>query len=93
MLQSGVQLLDRFAQDDRVRILQPRRNLQVKFTKSLSGQKDFVAYVDAIGELVRTASDLTFETKCLDFARLGKTSSDWIAQRRHTFSQSLCRTT
>src|ERR1700682_2816979 len=27
MLQSGVQLLDRFAQDERVRIRQPRRNL------------------------------------------------------------------
>jgi hypothetical protein len=51
MLQSGVQLLDRFAQDDRVRIRQPRRNLQVKFTKSLAGQNDFLAYVDAIGEL------------------------------------------
>src|ERR1700687_1651331 len=41
MLQSGVQLLDRFAQDDRVRIRQPRRNLQIKFTRPLSGQNDF----------------------------------------------------
>jgi len=49
MLQSGVQLLDRFAQDDRVRICQPRRNLQIKFTRPLAGQNDFVAYVDAIG--------------------------------------------
>ena len=38
MLQSGVQLLDRFAQDDRVRIRQPRRNLQVKFTKPWPGR-------------------------------------------------------
>src|SRR5882762_11721801 len=51
MLQSGVQLLDRFAQDDRVRIRQPRRHLQVKYTTPLAGQNDFVAYVDAIGEL------------------------------------------
>ena len=51
MLQSGVQLLDRFAQDDRIRIRQPRRNLQVKFSRPLGGQNDFVAYVDAIGEL------------------------------------------
>jgi len=51
MLQSGVQLLDRFAQDDRIRIRQPRRNLQVKFSKHLAGQNDFVAYVDAVGEL------------------------------------------
>src|SRR5690242_18732368 len=51
MLQSGIQLLERFAQDDRVRIPQPRRNLQIKFTKPLAGQNDFVAYIDAIGEL------------------------------------------
>jgi hypothetical protein len=51
MLQSGVQLLDRFSQDDRVRIRQPRRNLQVKYTTPLAGQNDFVAYVDGIGEL------------------------------------------
>jgi hypothetical protein len=51
MLQSGVQLLDRFAQDDRVRIRQPHRNLQIKFHRPLAGQNDFVAYVDAIGEL------------------------------------------
>jgi hypothetical protein len=51
MLQFGVQLLDRFAQDDRIGVRQPRRNLQIKFTGSLPGQNDFVAYVDAIGEL------------------------------------------
>ena len=38
MLQSGVQLLDRFAQDDRIRIRQPRRNLQIKFTKPWPGR-------------------------------------------------------
>ena len=62
MLQSGVQLLDRFAQDYRVRIRQPRRNLQVKFTKSLAGQNDFVAYVDAIGELDGTRCLLEWKT-------------------------------
>ncbi len=41
MLQSGVQLLDRFAQDDRIRIRQPRRNTQIKFTKSLSWAERF----------------------------------------------------
>jgi hypothetical protein len=46
-----VQLLERFVQDDRIRIRQPRRNSQIKFTKPLDGQNDFVAYVDAIGEL------------------------------------------
>ena len=36
MLQQGIHLLERFAQDDRVRIRQPRKNLQIKFTRSLS---------------------------------------------------------
>jgi hypothetical protein len=62
MLQSGVQLLDRFAQDGRIRIRQPRRNLQVKFTKSLAGQNDFVAYIDAIGELDGTRCLLEWKT-------------------------------
>ena len=30
MLEQGIQLLDRFCQEDRVRIRQPRRNLQIK---------------------------------------------------------------
>jgi CRISPR/Cas system-associated exonuclease Cas4 (RecB family) len=51
MLQQGIQLLDRFAQDDRVRIRQPRRSLQVKFTRPVSPTNDFVAYVDALGKL------------------------------------------
>ena len=62
MLQSGVQLLDRFAQDDRIRIRQPRRNLQVKFSKPLAGQNDFVAYVDAVGELDGTRCLLEWKT-------------------------------
>ena len=51
MLQQGVQLLERFAQDDRIRIRQPRRNQQVKSIRELSPSNDFVAYIDAIGHL------------------------------------------
>src|SRR5213082_60120 len=51
MLEQGIQLLDRFCQEDRVRIRQPRRNLQIKFVRPLSGQNEFVAYIDAIGQL------------------------------------------
>jgi hypothetical protein len=51
MLQQGIQLLDRFAQENRIRIRQPQRNLQFKFKKSVSPTNDFVAYVDAIGTL------------------------------------------
>ncbi len=62
MLQQGVQLLDRFAQEDRIRIRQPRRDLQIKFTKSVSPTNDFVAYVDAIGMLDGTKCLLEWKT-------------------------------
>jgi hypothetical protein len=51
MLQQGIQLLERFCQEDRVRVRQPRRNLQIKFVRPLSDGNEFVAYVDAIGKL------------------------------------------
>src|SRR5262249_37719041 len=71
MLEQAIQLLNRFCQEDRVRIRQPRRNLQIKFVRPLAngdrgliggiagkqGQarnqpaNEFIAYVDAIGEL------------------------------------------
>jgi PD-(D/E)XK nuclease superfamily len=51
MLQQGIQLLERFCQEDRIRIRQPRRNLQVKFVLPIGGHNEFVAYIDAIGEL------------------------------------------
>jgi PD-(D/E)XK nuclease superfamily len=62
MLQSGVQLLDRFAQDDRVRLRQPRLSSQIKFNKLLNQHNDFVAYVDAIGELDGTRCLLEWKT-------------------------------
>src|SRR5438552_2907577 len=51
VLEQGIQLLDRFCHEDRVRIRQPRRNLQIKFVRPLSGQNEFVAYIDAFGRL------------------------------------------
>jgi CRISPR/Cas system-associated exonuclease Cas4 (RecB family) len=62
MLQHGVQLLDRFCQDDRIRILQPRRNLQIKFTRQVSRKNDFVSYIDAIGKLDGTRCLLEWKT-------------------------------
>jgi hypothetical protein len=47
----GIHLLERFAQDDRVRIGCPKQNLQVKLTRSLPCGSDFVSYIDAIGEV------------------------------------------
>jgi hypothetical protein len=62
MLQQGIQLLDRFCQDDRIRIRQPRRKLQIKFVRPLMDKNDFVAYIDAIGKLDGTGSLLEWKT-------------------------------
>src|SRR5437016_6834444 len=62
MLQQGIQLLDRFCQDDRVRIRQPRRSLQIKFVRPVLDKNDFVAYIDAIGKLDGTGSLLEWKT-------------------------------
>jgi hypothetical protein len=62
MLQQGVQLLERFVQDGRVRIRQPRSRQQIQFTRMLSFSNSFVAFVDAIGELDGTACVLEWKT-------------------------------
>ena len=62
MLQQGIQLLDRFCQDDRIRIRQPRRNLQIKFSRPISEKNEFVAYVDAIGKVDGTRSLIEWKT-------------------------------
>src|SRR5438067_9184054 len=54
MLEQGIMLLDRFCQHGRVRIGQPRQNLQIKFTRQIGGGNEFVGYVDAIGDLHAT---------------------------------------
>ena len=51
MLRQGVALLERFAQDDRVRISQPKQDLQVKLVRALPNGDDFLAYIDGIGDL------------------------------------------
>jgi hypothetical protein len=51
MLQQGIKMLQLFAQYDRVRIQNPLEDLQIKLTRQLSGNREFVAYIDAIGEL------------------------------------------
>src|SRR5438067_5004598 len=62
MLRQGVQLLERFCQDGRVQIRQPRRNLQVKLTRSISPTNDFVAYIDGIGYIDRLRCLLEWKT-------------------------------
>ena len=62
MAHQGIQLLEMLARDDRVRIRQPRRNLQVKLVRSLPNGNDFVAYIDAIGKLEGTRCVLDRKT-------------------------------
>jgi hypothetical protein len=62
MLQQGIQLLDRFCQDDRIRVRQPRSNLQIKFTRPVSKNNDFVAYIDAIGKVDDTRCLIEWKT-------------------------------
>ena len=47
----GIRLLERFAQDNHIRIHDPQRNLQMTVLQSLLGGSDSLAHVDAIGEL------------------------------------------
>ena len=51
LVHQGIQLLGRFAQDDRVRIENPQSNLQIKILHKLREETEFLGYVDAIGEL------------------------------------------
>jgi len=51
LLQQGVHLLHLFAQQDRIRIPQPNRDLQLKITRTLANRSEFVAFVDALGEI------------------------------------------
>ena len=62
MLQQGIQLLERIAQDGRVRIRQPKGHQQIQFRKPVAGENDFVAYIDAIGELDGTKCLLEWKT-------------------------------
>ena len=51
LVHQGVHLLQKFAQDDRVRIHRPQESLQVKMLRTLPGNNEFVAYIDALGTL------------------------------------------
>jgi hypothetical protein len=51
LVHQGIHLLERFAQDNRIRIEDPQKNMQIKIQHRLPGGSEFIAYVDAIGEL------------------------------------------
>jgi hypothetical protein len=66
MLSQGIMLLTRFCQDDRVRIAQPRHNLQMKLMRAI-GRNEFVSYVDGIGKLDGTRCLLEWKTSSIRF--------------------------
>jgi hypothetical protein len=51
ILHHGVQLLERFAQSNRVHISQPKENLQIKVVRQLPNGNEVPSYIDAVGEL------------------------------------------
>ena len=61
-LHQGIHLLQQFVQDDRVRIQSPRENLQIKILRPLLQGSDFVAYLDAIGEVDGTRCLIDWKT-------------------------------
>jgi len=62
MVHQGVHMLQRFVQDDRVRISNPAENLQTKLLRSLPGGAEFVAYMDAVGEIDGTRCLIDWKT-------------------------------
>ena len=51
LVHQGIHLLEMFARDDRIRVPQAQKNLQLKMLRKLSDGSEFVAYIDAIGRL------------------------------------------
>jgi len=62
MLLQGVQLLERFVQDNRIEVPQPSSNQQVQCIRPLSASNDFVSYIDALGEIDGTPCLLEWKT-------------------------------
>ena len=62
LVHQGVHLLQKFAQDDRVRISRPKESLQVKMLRTLPENNDFVAYIDALGAVDGTDCLIDWKT-------------------------------
>jgi hypothetical protein len=62
LLRQGIALLEHFARDNRIRIRHPKRNMQKRLVRSLSNGNEFVAYIDAIGQLDGTRRLLEWKT-------------------------------
>jgi hypothetical protein len=62
ILRQGIQLLQFFVQEDRVRVRNPRENFQIKVTQELGNANQFVSYIDAIGEIDGTRCLIDWKT-------------------------------
>lgn len=62
MFRQGVQLLERLAQEDRIHVGRPKRDMQIKFMRQLPAGNDFVAYIDALGTLDGSGCLLEWKT-------------------------------
>jgi CRISPR/Cas system-associated exonuclease Cas4 (RecB family) len=62
MLHEGRVLLQRFSQDNRVRIADPAQQLQIRIERQLSTEDSFVAQLDAVGELDGCACVIDWKT-------------------------------
>ncbi len=62
MYDQGLKLLHLFAQDDRIEIRRPKRNLQVRVSKALSATSQFVGYIDAHGFIDGTRCIIDWKT-------------------------------
>src|SRR5258707_15347905 len=51
LFHQGVHLLETFARSNRIQIRSPKQNLQIKMLRTLPGGSEFVAYLDALGDV------------------------------------------
>jgi PD-(D/E)XK nuclease superfamily len=62
LLHQGVHLLQRFAQQNQIRILNPHKDLQIKVVHPLSGGHQFLSYLDAVATLDGTPCIVDWKT-------------------------------
>ena len=68
MFTQGIQLLERFCQEDRVSISHPESHLQARVSRHLSAGSEFLSYIDAIGEIDGTQSIIEWKTTSARYA-------------------------
>ena len=69
LVHQGVHLLEKFVREDRIRVQHPQENLQIKMVRSLPGDNEFVAYIDALGYLDGTRCLIDWKTTTSRYPR------------------------